>query len=140
MEAEKILKVADYTFSYSSSIDEIEFVKKGMNFENFKSFYDSFNLPNKKWAEIIGVSEKTMQSILKKKRFLDQKKTEKLLSFLSLVVYGVKVFGNRSNFKDWLHYKSPALNGLAPIDYVDTFQGINMLKEQLFKIESGNLV
>jgi uncharacterized protein (DUF2384 family) len=57
-----------------------------------------------------------------------------------LVEYALDVLGDETRFTAWLNYQSPALQGKAPIEYVDTFQGINMLKEQLFKIETGNLV
>ena len=81
-----------------------------------------------------------MQNIIKEKRNLDQNKSEKLLSFLTLVEYALDVLGDETRFTAWLNYKSPGLHGKAPIEYVDTFQGISMLKEQLFKIETGNLI
>lgn len=126
-------------FSYSD-IDVIESARNGIKFNNFKNIYDLMKLPNNKWSEIIGISERTMQNIIKEKKDLDQNKSEKLLSFLTLIEYALDVLGNENNVDEWLNYKSPSLQGKAPIDYVDTFQGINMLHEQLFKIETGNLV
>lgn len=126
-------------FSYSD-LDAIESARSGIKFNNFKNIYDLMKLPNSKWSEIIGISERTMQNIMKEKKDLDQNKSEKLLSFLTLIEYALDVLGNHKNVDEWLNYKSPSLNGKAPIDYVDTFQGINMLREQLFKIETGNLV
>lgn len=121
-------------------IDSIAFVRNGVNFNDFKLVYDLIDLSNNKWAEIIGISERTMQHILKEKKNLDQNKSEKLMAFLSLVGYALDVLGDHNNLIEWLNYKSPILSGKTPLDYVDTFQGINMLREQLFKIESGNLV
>ncbi|QHI38303.1 hypothetical protein IMCC3317_36940 [Kordia antarctica] len=126
-------------FSYSD-LDAIESARSGIKFNNFKNIYDLMKLPNNKWAEIIGISERTMQSIIKERKNLDQNKSEKLLSFLTLIEYALSVLGNEKNVDEWLNYKSPSLQGKAPIDYVDTFQGINMLREHLFKIETGNLV
>lgn len=126
-------------FSYSA-IDAIESARNGIKFHDFKKIYDVMKLSNSRWAEIIGISERTMQSILKEKKNLDQNKSEKLLSFLTLIEYAISVLGNEKNVEEWLHYKAPSLHGKAPIDYVDTFQGIQMLREQLFKIETGNLV
>lgn len=121
-------------------IHSIAFVRNGFNFNDFKLVYDLIDLSNNKWAEIIGISERTMQHILKEKKNLDQNKSEKLMAFLSLVGYALDVLGDHNNLIEWLNYKSPILSGKTPLDYVDTFQGINMLREQLFKIESGNLV
>jgi len=126
-------------FSYSD-IDTIESARNGIKFNNFKSIYDLMKLPNSKWAEIIGISERTIQSILKDKKDLDQNKSEKLLSFLTLIEYALDVLESKQNVEEWLYYKSPVLQGKAPIEYVDTFQGISMLREHLFKIDTGNLV
>lgn len=123
-----------------SPIHTIESARSGIKFTDFKNIHNLMNLSNSKWAEIIGISERTMQNIIKEKRDLDQNKSEKLLAFLTLVEYSLDVLGSEENFIEWLNYKSPALNGVAPIEYVDTFQGINMLREQLFKIETGNLI
>lgn len=140
---------ADYTkrsnqtrtkyFKYSP-LDVIESARLGIHFEKFKRIYNLIKLPTSKWSEIIGISDRTMQNIIKEKRDLDQNKSEKLLAFLTLVEYALDVLGDETRFTAWLNYQSPALQGKAPIEYVDTFQGINMLKEQLFKIETGNLV
>lgn len=123
-----------------SPFDTIASAREGTKFKDFKEVYDSLDIPNNKWAEILGVSERTMQNILKEKRDLDQNKSEKLLAFLSLVVYALEVLGSITHFKEWLNYKAPALKGKRPLDFIDTFQGISMLKEILFKIETGNLV
>ncbi len=122
-----------------SSIDTVESVRTGIEFKSFKSFFDMLHLTTKKWSEILGVSEKTMQTILKDKKFLEQRKSEKLLSFLLLVKYGIEVFGSQNSFEEWLKYKTPMLLGNAPIDYLDTIQGVEMLQEQIFRIETGNL-
>lgn len=131
-------QTAPITFIHNS-FDEIESVRNGVKFKDFKPIYDLFKLSTKKWSEIIGVSEKTMQTILKEKKFLDQKKAEKLLSFLLLVKYGIEVFGTQKAFETWLNYASPVLKNIAPLDYLDTFQGIGLLKDLLYKIETGNL-
>ncbi|MEM6718439.1 MAG: antitoxin Xre-like helix-turn-helix domain-containing protein [Bacteroidota bacterium] len=131
-------KIIAPKFVYSP-IDTITSARNGVKFNDFKNIYDLMKLPNNKWAEIMGVSERTMQSILKEKRNLDQNKSEKLISFLTLIEYALDVLGNKENVQEWLHYKSPALQGKAPVEYVDTFQGITMLREELFKIDSGNL-
>ncbi len=123
-----------------SPINTIQSVRSGVNFDDFKQVYDLVKLTNNKWAEIMGISERTMQSVLKEKKNLDQNKSEKLIAFLLLVEYAMEVLGNHNYMMEWLKYKSPALLGNAPVDYLDTFQGITMLKEQLFKIETGNLV
>ena len=139
---EAIPKAQDSTtkvFSYHP-IDTIESVRSGVSHKDFKTIYNLLNLSNKKWAEILGVVEKTIQTIIKNESQLKRKTAEKFLSFLLLVKYGIEVFGSQESFEEWLVYKTYNLKNKAPIDYLDTVQGINMLKEQIFKIETGNLI
>lgn len=131
--------ISGQAYTSQAPFATIKSIRSGFNFKHFKHTYDLINLPTSKWAEIIGVSERTMQSILKEKRNLDQNKSEKLAAFLMLIEYATNVLGNHTNMMEWLHYKAPALKGQSPLDYIDTFQGITMLKEHLFKVETGNL-
>lgn len=120
-------------------LDEIAAVRNGIDYADFKVVYNLFDFSNKKWAEILGIGERSIQLLLKEKKAIDSKKSEKLIAFILFVRKGIYVFEDFSRFNDWLFYKSPVLKGSAPIDYVDTIQGIEMLEEQLFAIETGNL-
>ncbi len=121
-------------------LDLVETVRSGIAFKEFYYFYKTLGFTTKKWAEILGVNVKTMQNILKEKKDLNSLKSEKFLQFALLVHYGIEVFGSLSSFKEWLYYKTPFLKNNAPVDLLDSIQGINVLHEQLFKIETGNLV
>ena len=70
-------KESTVRFSYSA-IDAIESARKGIKFNDFKSIYDLMNLSNSKWAEIIGISERTMQNIVKEKKDFGKKPLKKL--------------------------------------------------------------
>lgn len=120
-------------------MDEIAAVRNGIDYADFKVVYNLFDFSNKKWAEILGIGERSIQLLLKEKKAIDSKKSEKLIAFILFVRKGISVFEDFSRFNDWLFYKSPVLKGSAPIDYVDTIQGMAMLEEQLFAIETGNL-
>jgi uncharacterized protein (DUF2384 family) len=52
---------------------------------------------------------------------------------------GVSVFGSTSNFLTWINSKSIPLGGVKPIDLLDNSFGINMVKDELIKIEHGVL-
>lgn len=135
-----ILSVKDVEFRVLySDFDKIDSVRHGVSFKKFKTIFDLLNFQNTKWAEILGVSLRSIQSLLKEKKDLDQGKAEKFMSFLTLMDYGIEVLGSVSNFKLWLNYQAPALEGKCGLDFLDTVQGVNLLKETLSKVESGNL-
>jgi uncharacterized protein (DUF2384 family) len=52
---------------------------------------------------------------------------------------GTDVFGNNSDFIAWLNAKNISLGGIKPISLLDNTFGINMVKEELIRIEHGIL-
>ena len=52
---------------------------------------------------------------------------------------GAEVFGNTSNFLGWINSRNIPLGGVKPIDLLDNAFGINMVKDELIKIEHGVL-
>ena len=52
---------------------------------------------------------------------------------------GTEVFGSTANFLVWINSKNIALGGEKPTDLLDNSFGINMVKNELVKIEHGVL-
>ena len=66
---------------------------------------------------------------------LKRKMMDKELS--SLYQYGIEVFGNEEKFIVWLETKNIALGGKKPKEMLDTNLNINLLKDELVRIEHG---
>ncbi|MEO9071250.1 MAG: MbcA/ParS/Xre antitoxin family protein [Ginsengibacter sp.] len=58
----------------------------------------------------------------------------------SLYKYGIKVFGNKEKFNLWLETKNQALGSIIPKKLLEKDSGINLLKDELTRIEHGVLV
>jgi putative toxin-antitoxin system antitoxin component (TIGR02293 family) len=56
-----------------------------------------------------------------------------------LYYYGIEVFGGQERFNTWLTTKNTALGGIKPKDLLDSSFGIQMLKDELTRIEHGVL-
>jgi putative toxin-antitoxin system antitoxin component (TIGR02293 family) len=52
---------------------------------------------------------------------------------------GIEVFGEEENFYAWMDFKSIPLGGVKPKDLLDTSFGINMIRDELGRIEHGIL-
>lgn len=57
----------------------------------------------------------------------------------SLYQYGIEVFGNEDKFSAWLATKNPTLGNIKPKELLDDDAGINLLKDELTRIEYGVL-
>lgn len=56
-----------------------------------------------------------------------------------LYQYGIKVFGDEEKFRAWLEIQNPALGNVIPKRLLDNAAGIDLIKNELIRIEHGVL-
>src|SRR5680860_75791 len=126
-------EMIDASASYQSSLKE--FLKHG--YEMPKSAFEAINevlkIGQGDWADILGVPLSRIQS---GSRF-NHLQSMHILSVLLLYNNGIEVFGNRKKFEKWLDTKNEYYEDVLPKHYLRTPTGINILFEDLVKIEYG---
>lgn len=136
------MKADNLTFKSLENNDILKLInvtRAGIDYNTFNEFTVSFPLHSSTWSKILNMSERTIQRYKREKKRLDSIHSEKLLLIMLLFNKGVSVFGNTSNFLSWLNSKSIPIGGAKPIDLLDSSFGINMVKDELIKIEHGIL-
>jgi len=136
------MKTDNLTFKSLENSDILKLIdvtREGIDYKTFQELTVSFPLNISTWAKILNMSERTIQRYRREKKRLDSIHTEKLLLIILLFNKGISVFGNTSNFLAWINSKSIPLGGIKPIDLLDNSFGINMVKDELIKIEHGVL-
>ena len=68
---------------------------------------------------------------------LDTLKTEKVLELAAFAQRGIEVIGNKQSFAEWLQSPLVALGNKAPLDFLDTSFGIQMVTKLLGRLEQG---
>ena len=63
--------------------------------------------------------------------------SEKILLIQNLYIKGSNVLGNLEAFKSWMCTANVAFNGATPKSFLDTFSGIELLLNELGRIEHG---
>jgi putative toxin-antitoxin system antitoxin component (TIGR02293 family) len=91
------------------------------------------------WSKILHISERTMQRYETENKTFDPVQSEKIIQIAMLHKYGISVFGNSENFHTWLYAKNIALGGISPKDLLDSSFGIDLIKDELGRIEHGVL-
>ena len=117
----------------------IKTTREGIDYDTFDRLTDKFPLNNSYWSKILNVSERTMQRYKREKKKFDPIHSEKLLMIMLLFQKGIEVFGNSANFLTWIDTVSVSLGGIKPVNLLDSSFGINMVKDELIKIEHGIL-
>lgn len=85
------------------------------------------------------MSERTIQRYKRENKRFNSIHPEKLLIIMLLFKKGAEVFGSIPNFLTWLSSKNIALGGVKPLELLDNSFGVNLVKDELTKIEHGVL-
>jgi putative toxin-antitoxin system antitoxin component (TIGR02293 family) len=88
-------------------------------------------------AQIYDVTPKTLASYRIKGRHFPKRMTEVSIKLRDLYKKGVELFGNPSRFNTWLSRESAGLGNLQPLDLMGTSTGIDLVYEELLRIEFG---
>ncbi len=107
--------------------------------DTFDEFASKFPFDLSDWSNILHISARTIQRYRRDKKRLDSIHTDRLLQVMMLLNKGLEVFGNSENLTMWLNSKNIALGGISPISLLDNAFGINMVTNELTKIEHGVL-
>ncbi len=117
----------------------MEIVRKGLNYAAFLNLTkrSPFNISD--WSSFLHLSERTMQRYEKEDKVFDTVYSEKIIQITQLYNYGIEVFGNSEQFDFWLETPNLALGKVKPKEFLDNLFGIELLKNELNRIEHGIL-
>jgi putative toxin-antitoxin system antitoxin component (TIGR02293 family) len=82
---------------------------------------------------------KTFQNYFTKNTLLDASTSEKLLKLFALYQKGAAVFGSIEEFAAWLTKPAYGIGNVVPQTIIDTATGIDLIHEELVRIEYGDL-
>ncbi|MGV3590030.1 MAG: type II toxin-antitoxin system Xre/ParS family antitoxin [Adhaeribacter sp.] len=117
----------------------IQSVRAGLPFNLYQELVATMPFTLTDWATYLHLSERTLQRYKKEEATFDAPQSEKILEILLLIKKGTEVFEDKENFAAWLEASNVALGHVKPKDLLDSSFGINLLREELIRIEHGVL-
>jgi putative toxin-antitoxin system antitoxin component (TIGR02293 family) len=123
----------------SQALTLIQLIRRGLHYSKFHDLYTEAAFSLSEWSKILHISERTMQRYETENKTFDPVQSEKIIQIAMLHKYGISVFGNSENFHTWLYAKNIALGGISPKDLLDSSFGIDLIKDELGRIEHGVL-
>lgn len=117
----------------------INAIKEGIRFSFFEKLAKNIPFTLREWASYLHLSERSLQRFKKEKGTFNTVSSEKIIEITMLNKYGIEVFGDQDKFNVWLLTKNVALGGITPKDLLDSSFGIQLLKDELTRIEHGIL-
>ncbi|MFV0531525.1 MAG: antitoxin Xre/MbcA/ParS toxin-binding domain-containing protein [Flavobacteriales bacterium] len=141
----KNLKINDAVISYQSIDDRdiltlVDAVRAGLKYSFFDALTHNFPFSLNEWGNFLHLSPRSIQRYKKDKKAFDPIHSEKILQITLLYKKGEEVFESKEDFNTWLALENIALGGRKPKNLLDNAFGIQLLNDELTRIEHGVLV
>jgi putative toxin-antitoxin system antitoxin component (TIGR02293 family) len=129
-------KALNLSQEINSPYDLINLARQGL----FKSAIDSLSqlleLPAKDLVPYLHISERTLQRYDENKK-LSPELSDRLIQLARVYARAVEVFEDHHKAIKWLKYPNIALGEVTPISCLDNFSGIELVLDELGRIEYG---
>ena len=145
----KICKMKDYNKSDEpityESVDEkdvlylIRAVRKGIGYHWFAELAKAFPFSMNDWSGFLHLSERTIQRYQKEVKAFDPVSSERIIEITLLYKQAVGVFGSKKKLDVWLEIQNLALGGAKPRELLDSTFGLQLIRNELVRIEHGIL-
>ncbi len=120
----------------ASRMDLIELGNRGVTKSALLHLAGHLSLSVRQMAELLPVAERTIQRYKSRERF-NRVVSEHILQIAEVAVRGGDVFGDRNKFRSWMKSPSPALGNRTPSSLLRSRFGIEMVLDELGRIEHG---
>lgn len=117
----------------------IDKVRHGISFTVFSHIVSLSPFTWPEWSSFLHLSERSMQRYKKEQKDFDPLQSEKIVEISRLYQRGVEVFGSSQKLDAWLTSHVVALDGHAPKSFLDSSFGIQLINDELGRIEHGVL-
>ena len=143
MEKEKENLVNEAVVKYSASPNEeyrlVEQAHLGLSVSAFFDILSFSGLTKDELAGLLDVSFKTIQRYQKDDKKLSAIHSEQLLKIIALYQKAEEVFADLDSFNRWVRKPALGLGNKKPLKFMQTPGGINLIMDELRRIEFGAL-
>ncbi len=138
--ADRVQEVAiKYQANEESAFIIANKAQTGLPVSAFFDLIEISGLSNDELAGLLDLSYKTIQRYQKDGKKLNAQNSEQLLKMIALWQKADEVFGDLESFNRWLRKPAVGLGNQVPLPFLQTSGGIDLIREELLRIEHGAL-
>jgi len=123
--------------SQVNEMPALYYARKSLGYEKFTKIAEMIPLRMEEWSDNLHISERTMQRYKKEKKSFAPIYTERILEITQLYHLGAEVFGDKDYFDQWMNSNNLAIGGEKPKNLLNSNFRINLLKDELGRIQHG---
>ena len=131
-------KIVNYQKFYKSDVVLIASAKAGISSHAISDFITVSGKPVDEVATLLYVTPRTVRNYQNENKNLPVLQSEQLLKLYSLYDKGIESFGNLEAFNSWLSKDAFGLQNQTPDSLLLTSTGINMVMDELTRIQHGD--
>jgi len=124
---------------FTSPVAMVLKAAEGVTVSVFDDLIQVSNLSENQLAAFIDATPKKIDHYRNRRKSLGRVESEQLLQLLALYKKGQEVFGCSETFNNWLDHPAIGLGNIRAFDLLYTGGGINLVMEELLRIEYGAL-
>ena len=110
---------------------------KDFTYNSFKKVADKVPFTQAEWANILHVSERTLQRYSKDNHSFAPINAERIVLIEKVLQQAKITFGNTDKFYDWIKREPYMMEGNLSVQSLSTFEGIQNVLTQLGRIQHG---
>ena len=114
----------------------ISIIREGVKKHTLEHLMKATDINSQEMAAIMHTSERTLRRYNGDTK-LNPEQSERVIELARLFTRGAEVFGSLNAFKEWMNNTIVALGNKKPKELLDTSLGIEILIEELGRIEHG---
>lgn len=135
------VQVSEPIVAYESHLEDRQWIVQesvaGVPAPVIDDFIRMGSLTREFFANLFDISTRTLDRYTLQNRKLNPVNSELLLKLLGVYRKGKEVFGSRESFRRWLDLPAPGLMNQKPLDIMRTSTGMDLVTEELIRIENG---
>ena len=112
---------------------------KGVPATQFFETADLTGYKREQLAQVFDTSLKTFQRYEREQKKLNPQDSEKVLKIMALFQNGESVFGSAAAFRRWMDKPAYGLGNQIPFSLLHTSGGIDLILDEVIRIEYGDL-
>lgn len=125
------------TIEYSIPKKSLTTTTVGFTHKKFQRIACKMPFTQKEWADILHLSEKTLQRYAKSNTSFEGIYVDRILQIEQLIELGLETFSDGITFYNWLKKDKRVLGETLNFSSLYTFQGINKIIDELERIQYG---
>ena len=132
--------ISKYKSAINNDLSIVKSSNAGVSSKIFSELVEMSGISKRFLAEeVFDISLKTMMRYQKDNKKLNPRNSEIALKLMNLFRKGIEIFGTMISFMSWLNKEAYGLGDKLPINLMNTNTGIDLIEEELIRIEFGAL-